>query len=170
MEIQFIILALCIAIAMFTDVRRCIIPNWLTVGGTVCGLIFHLVMDGGMGLLFSLVGFGAGFILLLILYAMGGLGAGDVKLFGAIGAITGAQFTLYSMMYSIFFAGFIGCILLLVRREFIKRIGKTVFQLLQSIWVFEFGWIRASQSEQLRFPFMYAVLPGVITTYLYFIT
>lgn len=167
MEIQFIILALCIAAALYTDVRRCVIPNWITVGGTLSGLLIHLVKDGGIGLLFSLVGFGAGFILLLILYAMGGLGAGDVKLFGAIGAITGAQFTLYSMMYSIFFAGCIGCILLLVRREFIKRLAKTIFQLFQSLWVREFGWIRASQSEQLRFPFMYAVLPGVITTYLY---
>lgn len=39
---------------------------------------------------------------MLILYWMGAVGAGDVKLFGLIGAWTGAAFAWQSALYSIF--------------------------------------------------------------------
>lgn len=52
--------------------------------------------------LFAVAGLGTGFGFMLILYWMGAVGAGDVKLFGLIGAWTGAAFAWQSALYSIF--------------------------------------------------------------------
>ncbi len=96
-----------LALAFATDIRKQIIPNWLTAAGIGAGLLGHGMAQGGYGLAFSAAGLACGFIPMLLLYAVGGVGAGDVKLFGALGAMTGAVFTLYAMVASLFFAGLI---------------------------------------------------------------
>ncbi|MFD1909231.1 prepilin peptidase [Paenibacillus rhizoplanae] len=57
------------------------IPNWITLPALIGGLLLQLIINGWQGLLFSLCGSGAGFLLLLIMYFIGAVGAGDVKLF-----------------------------------------------------------------------------------------
>jgi prepilin peptidase CpaA len=65
------------------------IPNWLTVSAAICGLAFHLTTAGWAGLGKSLAGFAVGFALLLVLWIIGGGGAGDVKFMAALGAWLG---------------------------------------------------------------------------------
>lgn len=76
-------------IAGIIDVRRCYIPNWLTLGLIVSGLLFHLVMPNGRGWVFSMAGFGFGFAVLLPLFVRGGVGGADVKLLAGIGSWVG---------------------------------------------------------------------------------
>ncbi len=83
------ILALALVGAAITDVRSSKIPNFITFPLALIGLSIHGTMNGLEGLLFSAKGLGLGFGLLLIFYMLGGMGAGDVKLLGAVGAIIG---------------------------------------------------------------------------------
>ncbi len=80
-----------VLMAAVTDLRSYKIPNWLTLSAMAIGLFGHAFIDGLSGVLVSLKGLGVGLTLFLILYATGGMGAGDVKLLGAIGSIIGAE-------------------------------------------------------------------------------
>lgn len=75
--------------AGITDVRSSRVPNFITLPLALIGLGFHAISDSGNGILFSLEGLGMGFCLLIGFYAYGGMGAGDVKLLAAIGAVVG---------------------------------------------------------------------------------
>jgi prepilin peptidase CpaA len=62
------------------------IPNWITLPGALAGLALQAWHGGWHGALSSLAGAGLGFAIFLLLYLLGGMGAGDVKLFAAVGA------------------------------------------------------------------------------------
>lgn len=166
MAVAFMACAVYLITAFFTDLRSMRIPNALTVSAMLSGLIYHSIVNGWEGLFFSLKGLGAGFLILLLMYFIGAVGAGDVKLFGGIGALTGLWFTVQGIMYSVLFAGVIGLLILLWRREAVKRLRKLAGSIV-GVFIFKSGlpW-RDHQEEHLRFPFMIAVLPGVISTYL----
>ena len=87
-------------VAALWDLKTRKLPNWLTVSGFVGALAYHLLTSGWNGLLFSLGGFATGFSILLVLWLIGGGGAGDVKLMGALGAWLGAMVTLYVFILS----------------------------------------------------------------------
>jgi prepilin peptidase CpaA len=78
-----------VAIAVRQDLIEHRIPNVLTIGGLVAGLLTQSVFGGLNGLLGALAGAGVGFACLLPLYFGKGTGAGDVKLMGAVGAFLG---------------------------------------------------------------------------------
>jgi prepilin peptidase CpaA len=65
------------------------VPNWLTFSLIVTGWIYCTLMSGWSGLGWSLVGTLVGFLPLLILRSVGGMGGGDVKLLGGVGAWLG---------------------------------------------------------------------------------
>ena len=88
LAIQGVLLIGLIAAAV-TDVRSSRVPNVITFPLALVGLGFHTISDSGSGLLFSLEGLGLGLVLFLGFYIYGGMGAGDVKLLAAIGAIVG---------------------------------------------------------------------------------
>jgi prepilin peptidase CpaA len=170
MEWHYFLLAIILLLAFYTDVTKMKIPNSLTLSATFLALLFHGIVSSWQGLLFSVLGLSVGFGLFLLLYLIGAIAAGDVKLFGAIGAWTGIDFVLYSSMYSVVYAGLIGVIILLLRKEFIVRISKLFNSFLRVLLYKDVKEIRNFKSKDaLRFPFMYAVLPGVLTTYYYFI-
>ena len=78
-------------IAVTIDVRVRKIPNLLTFPAMATALAFHSITGGWKGFLFSAEGLALGIALFLIPYIMGGMGAGDAKLMGAIGAIIGPR-------------------------------------------------------------------------------
>lgn len=84
-----ICVALLVAAACVTDVRRRRIPNWLTLSGVMTGLVMHAVTRGFAGLRLSLEGMLVGFGAYAVLYCLRAMGAGDVKLMAAVGAIVG---------------------------------------------------------------------------------
>lgn len=93
-----------VAAAVITDLKWLRIPNWITVPAFILALAFYGIVDGWSGLLFSLAGFGTGFGILFLLWAIGGGGGGDVKLMGAVGAWVGALPVLAIFIGSAIFA------------------------------------------------------------------
>jgi prepilin peptidase CpaA len=169
LSIHFYLLLIILLLAFYIDVRSSKIPNYLTVSGICLGIGYHILDSGLSGITFSLLGFIVGFGVLFLLYLCKALGAGDVKLFGAIGALSGAEFVVQSMMYSILYAGVLGACILLIRKELIYRIKNVFFRLLSFIFIRHDDSIRSIKKEEIiRFPFMYAVLPGVFTAYYFY--
>lgn len=169
MEYHYILLLIFVLIAFYTDARKGIIPNILTFSFMIVGILYHLINNGVSGLIFSLFGLIVGFVVLFILYVIGAVGAGDVKLFCAIGAISGVEFLLYSCMYSIIYAGIIGIIIIIIKKEVIKRLFSTADYIFNILLIGNFKEKNNfNKNQSLRFPFMYAVMPGVLTSYYYF--
>jgi prepilin peptidase CpaA len=84
-------------VAVIIDVSEHRIPNIITLLGAVIGIGGHLYLGGVQGAAFALGGFALGMACLLPFYMLGGMGAGDVKMMGAIGAFVGPQATLLAV-------------------------------------------------------------------------
>ncbi len=82
-----------VGISGFFDVKERKIPNKITFTGIMVGVVINLITGGWTGLLLSIGGMLAGLAIFFLPFVMGGMGAGDVKLMGAIGALMGWQFS-----------------------------------------------------------------------------
>jgi prepilin peptidase CpaA len=80
--------------AALIDGRSLRVPNWLTYHFCLGGLIFAFMRGGSPFLLNSLTGAAVGLLSLMPLYAIGGMGAGDVKLMAGLGAWVGPWLTI----------------------------------------------------------------------------
>ena len=88
-SVTAVLLAIVLLLAVYLDIRRSRIPNWLTFTAMGSGLLTHIWSEGVQGAIFSLSGLGIGLVLYLTFYFLGEMGAGDVKLMGAVGAMVG---------------------------------------------------------------------------------
>jgi prepilin peptidase CpaA len=91
--------------AVFTDLRYQKIPNWLTLPTIILGCAYHIYQKGFAGFLFSIEGAIAGVALLIIPYLMGGMGAGDAKLMGSIGALLGPKGVFIALLLTALIGG-----------------------------------------------------------------
>lgn len=156
-----------LALSFYHDYKESKIPNRYTAAGFLFGIVCHGWKDGWSGLAASLLGFATGFGFMLVLYAVKAVGAGDVKLFGAIGAIAGGTFVINGAINSILFAAVIGIFIVAFRRELAERIRNTV-ALLFNLWVHrDMAGLTAYRRKAATFPFMYAVLPAMMFTSTY---
>jgi prepilin peptidase CpaA len=115
--------ALLMVPAVICDLRHRRIPNFLTLGGSVAGLALHGWLGGWGGAGFALL---SGLILLAStfgLFALGWLGAGDVKLFAAAGVIGGNLNTALNIVLITAVVGGLLGLLMLLRRRSRKRAG-----------------------------------------------
>ncbi len=103
--------------AALIDLRTQRIPNLLTLPAILLALILHTAVDGTAGLIFSLKGALLGTAILLPPYLMGGMGAGDAKLMGAVGAAVGAGGVFVAFLFTALFGGVYALLLVLVRRK-----------------------------------------------------
>ena len=87
-------LLLLIPMAMFIiyyDVRYRRIPNVLVLGLLIGGLTINITFGGFNGVLTSVEGFALAFLPMFLIHVFGAMGAGDVKLFGAVGSVIGVS-------------------------------------------------------------------------------
>jgi prepilin peptidase CpaA len=97
-------------VAVVWDIATRRIPNVLTFGAAVIGLVVHAYVGGWNGLGMAAAGWLAGVALFFPVFALGGMGAGDVKLLGAVGAWLGPIAALWVALYSGIAGGVIGLI------------------------------------------------------------
>jgi prepilin peptidase CpaA len=103
------------AIAAVADYRTGRIPNWLTLGGIVVGVVGHvaygwIAVNRGTGLsngAFAVAGLLFCSLAPGVLYWKGGMGGGDLKLFAAIGALAHPMLGIEAQMYSFLVAAVI---------------------------------------------------------------
>jgi prepilin peptidase CpaA len=162
--IQWSLITVLTALAFIIDIRHSIIPNWLTVTGVIAGLLYHIGTEGIEGLVFSITGLFIGFVLLFIMYVLGAIGAGDVKLFAAYGAVAGMEFVMQSIIYTLLYACLIGIVILIIQKKLFLRMlwifnSLFLFLIMKKWSVFQ----TFQPNQMLRFPLMWAVLPAIFT-------
>jgi prepilin peptidase CpaA len=107
------------------DARTRRIPNVLSAGAMVVGLGLNAMYFGVNGLGASLGGLLAAGAILLPTFAVGGIGAGDVKMMGAIGALLGPQLALAGLGLGMIFGGIIMLVHLARRGRLQEKLGST---------------------------------------------
>lgn len=167
MTVTFSTLAasLLLLIAFIHDVRIMKIPNRLTVTFIITGIVYQSVWFGMSGSMHSLLGAAAGFTPLLVLYALKGIGAGDVKLFAALGAWVGSLVVIQVLIYAILYAGAVGVILLFINGSFCRRIMRGLITFALPIAGSKSAALTSLGKDGLRFPFMIAVVPAALTVW-----
>lgn len=120
-----ILLTSAITISVIEDLKRQKIPNLVTFPTMVLALVYHSLTAGLDGLLLSAGGLAVGMGLFIVPYIMGGMGAGDVKLMAATGAIFGPMGILITSIMVVTAGGVYGLILMAVNpgytASFLKR-------------------------------------------------
>jgi prepilin peptidase CpaA len=147
-------------ICLFTDLKERKIYNIVTFPTILLAILFHTWNSGWQGFQFSFLGLLLGLGLLFIPYILGGMGAGDVKLLGAIGALKGAGFVFYAFFYVAIIGGIISIVILLNKIEFFSFWKRTIFSL-------QFRTIDGLNKDDLHYTFPYG-LAIVLGTMLYF--
>lgn len=100
------------------------VPNWLTYHFILLGLVVSALLGGTTGLLWALAGTGLGLALLMPLYAIGGMGAGDVKLLAGIGAWFGPTMTWHAFLASAVVGGLMALVMMYRSGDFIGHIAR----------------------------------------------
>lgn len=161
-----ILLLLMLVMATYCDLRHHRIPNVVSIGGAFAGLIFNTYAFGGTGALTALAGIGIGLILFLPFYMLGGMGAGDVKLMGAVGAFLGPAHTALAVGLSLIAGGVLAVIVLAMRGELrrtLQRYG-SVFKYLIYTRRLSDSYVPPGSGEAatIRFPYALAIALGSV--------
>jgi len=118
------VVSITLIVAAIIDGLKLKVPNWLTFPMVISGWIYSAAFSpfaGWEGLMYSVVGTVVGLALLMPAYAIGGMGAGDVKLLAGIGAWVWGTATLYAFAASAVVGGIIAVLMVLVRRGWSKH-------------------------------------------------
>ncbi len=104
-----------LVVAAVIDGWKLKVPNWITFPMVFSGWIYSGVFFGWPGVGWSLAGTAVGLALLMPAYAIGGMGAGDVKLLAGVGAWVWGTITFYAFCLSAVFGGIIAIAMVLYR-------------------------------------------------------
>ncbi len=124
--IPILFLIVILPIAAVYDLRFQKIPNWLTFPTMAAGLIFYTYTAGLKGLIFSVEGLLLGMAFFIVFYICAGVGAGDVKLMGAVGSVLGMKGVFAAFLGTALVGGAYAIILLTLHgllKETVKRYG-----------------------------------------------
>jgi prepilin peptidase CpaA len=155
-------------IIIYYDVRYRRIPNPFVAATLVSGIVMNVMLSGLQGAINSASGCVLGFFLMFVLHVFGAMGAGDVKLFAAIGAVTGAHLVLPTFIVVILTGGLLALVSI-VRSGALAVTMQRVLQILTGLLP---GWqmprFAVPQDRRLTIPYGVAITIGsIISTALF---
>ena len=113
----------------YYDVRYRRIPNAFVLATLASGVAINFLFAGLPGIYASIGGCLLAFSLMFMLHIFGAMGAGDVKLFAAIGAVTGAPLVLPTFLVVILTGGLLALVSI-VRAGVVVTTMQRVIQIL----------------------------------------
>ena len=113
-----------LVVAAVIDGWKLKVPNWITFPMIASGWVYSYAVGGWEGLGYSLLGTCVGLALLLPAYAVGGMGAGDVKLLAGVGAWVWGSVTFYAFCVSAVLGGIIAVAMVLGLNKWRKHSGQ----------------------------------------------
>ena len=160
-----IFLLLILGIAIASDLRWRTIPNWLTGPSILVGLGFHTVMNQLTGFVFSLEGAVLGLGLFVILYVYGWMGAGDVKLYAAVGSFLGPAQTVSAAIVIALVGGLMAIVILGFQQGW-RRMGLWLWSYIQTILLTRsVQGVTPGQGAAPKVPYAVAIGLGTIGSY-----
>ena len=111
---EIVVLAVALVAVVF-DVRTRRIPNWLTFGASAAALAYAMFDAGLPGVGIAAAGWIAGAALFFPFFALGGMGAGDVKLLAALAAWLGPSESVWLAIFAAMAGGVLGVFVALAR-------------------------------------------------------
>ena len=148
--------ALAAAWAIYTDFTSRRISNYVTFGAAAVALTVRLALGGPWAALSGLEGWLLGVAIFVVPFALGWMGAADVKLLAAFGALGGPEFALQSALLGCIAGGLMSVVYLM--RE--HRFGFT----LSYLFVFLRHPFHSALKVQRRMPFGPALAAGAAAT------
>jgi len=139
-EISVAVLFVMLTAAAWWDVRSYRIPNVLVMLGLVIGILLRVRLGGLAGLLVAVEGLAVGLAVLLPLYLLRIMGAGDVKLMGMVGTFLGPMDVFGALLGTLLIGGVLAIV-------FALRIKK-LRNLLQNIKLILFGTLIKMSTKQ----------------------
>lgn len=164
MSVKFAETVVLMMLALVSDIISYKIKNSITCPFIVIGLMTNLISDGIKGLTLSLAATVLPVLVLIALYMLRMLGAGDIKLFSAIGAIMGVSFILYAMVYSFLSGGVIAMAVMIFRKNGRQRLTHLLKYIKICLTTFSLQPYTdfADKSDGAKFRFSYAVFCGTL--------
>jgi prepilin peptidase CpaA len=144
------------------------IPNRLTVTALAVGLVMSAVLGGWLGLKASLEGAGISLGVLLPFVLLRGLGAGDWKLMGALGAFLGPNRTIVVLLGTVLIAGLMS-VVEVIRQRKVRETINNIWVLFVSVSTFQVNYARTITLDNpglLKVPFGVA---AALSTGLFFV-
>jgi len=122
-------LAVLLLAAVLSDLTARLIPNLLIGVGLAFALGWHFICSGVNGLIFSGQGLALGMLLLMVPFFLGGMGAGDVKLLGMVGAFVGADMVWDVFLWTALIGGAVSFLYLAASGRLLNTVKKVLLPL-----------------------------------------
>ncbi|HUJ80564.1 MAG TPA: A24 family peptidase [Candidatus Acidoferrales bacterium] len=169
MEAQLVLGALLISMgAAAIDVKTARVPNWLTSGGIIAGLLVRALLAGWHGMSAGLLGALLGGGVLFLPFLARGIGGGDVKLMAAVGAWAGMEHALVLILATAIAGGVLAAGYIILRQragDMVWRVANVIrFHLVSGIEPHPA--LHAQTSELMRFPYSLAIAAGALFVFL----
>lgn len=159
--------------AAWYDVRQHRIPNVLVAWGAMLAILLHVLIPagdgfvsyspGGLGLSGACGGLALGALALLPLYALGAMGAGDVKLVAMVGAFLGPQHLVGALFATVVAGGALAIAVAMQRRLLLRVLQNLRLMLWNGLLKLNRGGAAAPQfgvSTLISLPFGVAIAVG----------
>lgn len=152
--------------ACVTDVRQARIPNALTLASLTVAVGAHTVWPSGHGAVAALGGALTGMAVFFPIFALGGMGAGDVKLMGALGAWVGWGPTIWMGLYTAIAGGVLALVWSMAHGYLRQALGN--LRALGTFWlvagVRPLPPLTLDEGRGPRLPYAVAILAGLLVT------
>ncbi|MCU7554878.1 A24 family peptidase [Alteromonas sp. ASW11-19] len=150
-------------LAIFFDLRAYRIPNMLCATFLTLGIVLNGIENGIAGALWATAAACLMLILLFPLYSLKMLGAGDVKLMMAVGAIIGITLSLWSLAWGIAIGGLL-TVLFAAYKAGWSSVKKTVYRYFMCFCMRRYVKPDADEFGAIRVPYAPALALGFLIT------
>jgi prepilin peptidase CpaA len=120
----------------------------LTFPAVIAAIAYHSWLSGFDGFLFSIEGIGVGMAVFIVFYLAGGMGAGDVKLMGAIGGLLGPKGVFVAFLFTAIIGGIYALAMLAFHGYLKDTIKRYVLILKSSVLTQKIIYIPRSDEEK----------------------
>ncbi len=165
------VLLILLLLAAWQDCREYRISNRLVVSGALLGILINVLLPSGIGFLESFLGCVVGLLLLLPMYMLRTMGAGDVKLMAMVGAFVGLPEIIVVVLYTMLAGGVLSVCVAWhygILRELMLNLRLTVYNFIVNLFQSKskespretLSFVETMQKSSVKMPYGVAIAVG----------